>query len=278
MKIREACSLFVDQEARRRNLQQGTINGYKAVFRSLSRWADENGLAALEELDESKARAWVGSWAYRPSTTRRKLIQLKAFFRFAVERGWLLRSPVATLRLPKSDSPPTMPLTEAEVLALLGDCEKQPKERALILLMRHSGLAIGDAVTLKRASIVETELTLRRVKGGELVTVELPLAVVTAIRAIRGANPDYFWWTGRGQPITCERYWRSRLRAIARRAGVEGFRPPRLRDTFAVAMLAEGVPMRELSRLLGHTSVSTTERYYAPWDRRPRGTGASGSG
>ena len=167
MTIREACSTFLEQDARIRNLRQGTIQGYETVFRSLSRWADDNGLLVLEDLDESAAGAWVGTWACRPSTTRQRLSQLKGFFRFTVARGWVARSPMAALRPPRSDSPATMPFEVSEVRALLAASKHQPKERALILLMRFSGLAIGDAVTLRRESVADTELTLRRAKSGE---------------------------------------------------------------------------------------------------------------
>ena len=267
MTIREACSIFVDQEAHIRNLRQATIQGYETAFRSLSRWADENDLLVLEDLDESAARAWVGSWTCRPSTARLRLSQLKAFFRFTVERGWAARSPLATLRPPRSDSPPTMPLEVSEMRALLAAAEGQPKERALILLMRYSGLAIGDAVTLRRDSVAGVALTLRRARSGEQVTVDLPHAVVRAMMSIRSRNPDYIWWSGRGKPVTCAKYWRSRLGLIADRAGVAGFRPQRLRNTFAVSLLARGVLIQDVSSLLGHSSIQITERYYAPWDR-----------
>ena len=198
------------------------------------------------------------------------MAQMKRFFGFAVERGWLPRSPLARLRPPRNDSPPTLPLTVREMRAILAACVRQPKERALILLMRYSGLAIGDAVTLSREAVVGTELTLRRAKTGELVMVDLPHLVIRAIRRLRGPHPDFFWWSGRGKRVTSAKYWRERLREVAVRAGVAGFHPHRLRDTFAVALLTAGVAIEDVSALLGHSSIQTTERHYAPWDRRRR--------
>ena len=163
-----------------------------------------------------------------------------------------------------------MPLTVPEMRALLRACGQRLKERALILLMRYSGLAIGDAVTLRREAVVGTELTLRRAKTGELVMVDLPHIVVRAILSLRGPNPDYIWWSGRGQRVSSAKRWRARLGDIAARAGVEGFHPHRLRDTFAVALLTAGVSIEDVSSLLGHSSIQTTERHYAPWDRRRR--------
>ena len=270
MTIGDACSLFLREELRIRNLRPGTVEGYEMVCRLLLKWAERHGLSSLQDCDEASVRAWIAGWSCQPSTARQRLSQLKELFRFAVERGWLARSPLATVRAPKGESPPTLPLAVADMRALLAACEQRPKERALILLMRYSGLAIGDAVTLSRTSLSATELTLRRSKSGELVTVELPCAVARAIGTVRGSHPDYYWWSGRSHPVTCAKYWRARLGRVAERAGVEGFRPHQLRDTFAVSLLAAGVLMQDVSQLLGHSSVQTTERYYAPWDRQRR--------
>ena len=253
-----------------RNLAHSTVQGYGAMLRSLARWAERNGLSRLKDLDEDAIRKWVGSWTCRASTTRQRLAQARTFFRFAVERGWASRSPVTRLRPPRSDSAPTMPLTVIEMRALLGAAARQPKEHGLLLLMRYSGLAIGDAVTLCREALVGTELTLRRAKSGELVMVDLPHLVVRAVNRLRGPSPDHFWWSGKGRPVSSAKYWRARLRSVAARAGIEEFRPHRLRDTFAVALLTAGVSMEDLSALLGHSSIRTTERHYAPWDRRRR--------
>ena len=65
-------------------------------------------------------------------------------------------------------------------------------------------------------------------------------------------------------------YWRQRLARIAEKAGVQDFRTHRLRDTFAVELLLADVSIEDVSVLLGHSSVQTTERYYAPWDRSRR--------
>ena len=270
MKIAEACSSFIEEDLRFRNRAQGTIEGYEAVFRSLSRWADAQGLVVLEDLDDKIIRAWMRNWTCQPSTTRQRLARMKRFFRFAVERGWVPRSPLVTLRPPRSVSPPTMPLTVPEMRALLAATEGHVKERGLVLLMRYSGLAIGDAVTLGREALVGTELTLRRAKTGELVMVDLPHIVVRAMVPLRGPNPDFFWWSGRGKRVTRAKYWRARLRGFAARAGVAGFHPHRLRDTFAVSLLTAGVSIEDVSSLLGHSSIQTTERHYAPWDRRRR--------
>ncbi len=270
MTISDACSTFVEEEAAWRNLRRATVQGYQSVFRSLLCWSSDKDLSLLEDLDEEQFRAWMRSWTCQPSTARKRLTQMKAFFHVAVDRGWVSRSPLAKVRPPKSDSSPTMPLTLDEMRSLLAASADQPRERGLFLLMRYSGLAIGDAATLRRDALAGTELTLRRAKSSELVMVALPQVVVEAITPLRGRSAEHFWWTGKGARATTAKYWRSRLKDIADRAEVVKFHPHRLRDTFAVELLNAGVSMEDVSVLLGHSDVATTERYYAPWDRRRR--------
>jgi len=166
-----------------------------------------------------------------------------------------------------------MPLSMNEMTALLAAAEQRPREHAILLLLRYSGLAIMDAATLRRAAVKATgELVLRRAKSGELVTVALPDPVAAELDAVAAPSRDHFFWTGRSEPATAAKYWRAQLSGVAAAAGIERFHTHRLRDTFAVELLLAGVLIQDVSTLLGHSSVATTERYYAPWNlaRRER--------
>ena len=60
-------------------------------------------------------------------------------------------------------------------------------------------------------------------------------------------------------------YWQRRLQKVFVNAGVPGGHAHRFRDTFAVELLLAGIPIERVAALLGHTSIKTTERHYAPW-------------
>ena len=98
---------------------------------------------------------------------------------------------------------------------------------------------------------------------------DLPEPVVAALESLPADGRHYFW-TGKSAPATAAKLWRRRLRAVAANARVEDFRSHRLRDTFAVELLLAGVAMQDVSVLLGHSSIQTTERYYAPWNKSRR--------
>jgi integrase/recombinase XerD len=107
-----------------------------------------------------------------------------------------------------------------------------------------------------------------RQKTGTHVSVPIPLDVADEVKGAMSLNdsPRYiFWNTGTGKPQTAVTNWQHDLRQVFRAAGQPDGHPHQLRDTFAVRLLEQGVPLEEVSKLLGHTSIKTTEKFYAQW-------------
>jgi site-specific recombinase XerD len=81
----------------------------------------------------------------------------------------------------------------------------------------------------------------------------------------------YFFWSGHGKVQSATSNWGQRYIAPCfKAAGIESegnMLSHRLRDTFAVDLLEKGVPMEEVSKLLGQTSIRTTEKHYAKWSK-----------
>lgn len=268
MKLSVACDAFLE-DCRARNLSASTFGNYKGVLGQLRDFATTRGISEISEIDVATLRAWRATWKIKPATHQLRLVLLKRLFGFAVNEGWIAQSPADPLKPPKNDAAPTMPLTREEVRAMFAAAGGATRERALLMLMRYSGLAIRDASTLRRDALYGAELTIRRAKSGELVMCTLPRPVAGELE-IWGRDRPHFFWTGSSKPGTVANYWRQRLAQIAEQAGVQSFRTHRLRDTFAVELLLADVSIEDVSVLLGHSSVQTTERYYAPWDRSRR--------
>jgi integrase/recombinase XerD len=144
----------------------------------------------------------------------------------------------------------------------------------LIQLMRWTGLAIRDAVTLEREEIhfdkaakLHSIVTSRQ-KTGTHVSVPLKPDVAEELLAVLNGNPKYVFWTGNGLESSTVTHWQDDMRTLFKAAKIESnghMRSHRLRDTFAVDLLSKGVPMEEVSKLLGHDSIKTTEKSYARW-------------
>ena len=253
-----------------RNLSESTRNGYRSLFRQMLAFVDEHDQSEISGLNAQIIRSWRETWTVKPSTHETRLKLLSAFFRFARNEGWIEQSPIVNLKPPRRNAAPTLPLSRDEVKDLIRAADSLPWERAMLLLMRYSGIAIQDAATLSKDAITDSLLTLRRAKTGEVVVVDLPRVALDALCAVARPDSRYYFWSGKSKPVTAAKTWRDRLQRVAVRAGVKDFRPHRLRDTFAVELLLQGVAMEDVSVLLGHGSISITERYYAPWSRARR--------
>ncbi|MGC8761929.1 MAG: tyrosine-type recombinase/integrase [Bryobacteraceae bacterium] len=190
-------------------------------------------------------------------------------FRFAVEQGWLASSPAAGVKPPKSALTPTLPFSEEEMRRILAACDRFPGKgrqlRALVLLMRYSGLRIMDAVTLARDRIRDGKLFLYTQKTATPVWVPLPPAVLEALESFVPESEQHYFWTGRSRPDAAARVWSNKLRKIFLRAGLPDGHSHRFRDTFAVRLLENGVSLEVVSVLLGHQSIRVTEKHHAPW-------------
>jgi integrase len=204
---------------------------------------------------------------------------LRSFFRYALNAGLIPRNPAAALSAIKVDVAPTLPLDAGQYERLLdavgevfSDPVKVARIRALIRCMRYTGLAIGDVVCLERTAVRYdaakqiTRVVTSRAKTGVDVSIPIPADLARELAEVANGNPRYiFWQTGNGASESAIKQWHRDLRQVFEKAGMPKGHPHQLRDTAAVEWLNAGIPLEEVSRLLGHASIRTTEKHYAPW-------------
>jgi len=259
------------------------IGKYTRELARLRTFCEHNRVYTAQGITRELLTGFCATWPdlYPSSTTRSKVRErVRSFLRYCFEAQWLARIPA--LPKIKIDEPPTMPLTAAEYTRLLdavygtvADPTQRAKVHALIQLMRWSGLAIRDALTLKRAEIQFDEakqlhrIVTARQKTGTHVSVPIPPDIAQELLAVANGNPDYIFWSGKGEEESITKNWAKYYIApcfkAAKIPSTGHMMSHRLRDTFAVEMLQTGVPMEEVSKLLGHQSIRTTERSYARW-------------
>jgi integrase len=139
----------------------------------------------------------------------------------------------------------------------------QQQMRAMILLLRNSGLRISDACALKRDRIdKDGELFLHAIKNDKPVWLPLPKDVVKALDSIDEGNP-YLFWTGTSNPASNLGMWRLRFKRLTDIAGIKGRGfAHRLRASFSVELLNKGVPLEMVALILGN-SARIVEKHYA---------------
>jgi integrase len=269
-------------DAKARNLREPTVYKYHLLSRQMARFAEDQGLRLLPEFDLPTLRKFRASWPNQNLGALKKLEYLRAFFRFAHESQWIDDNPARKLESPKVKQAPTMPFTPEQMADILRACDDYGRKcrggkyqgpenagriRAFVLLLRHSGLRIGDAVTLERGRINGDKLFLYTAKTGTPVYVPLPDFVLTALEAVPKISEKYFFWTGESKVDSATGDWQRTLKGVFKQAGIPDGHAHRFRDTFAVGLLQAGVPMERVSVLLGHSSIKVTEKHYSPWVR-----------
>ena len=263
-------------------MRKPTIYKYELLSRQMAKFATDQGIRFLRELDLPMLRKFRATWPNENLGALKKLEYLRAFFRFAHESRWLEENPARELESPKVKQSPTMPFTPEQMAAVLAACEKYGMKcrggkyrgpenvrriRALVLLLRHSGLRIGDAVTLERSRITGDKLFLYTAKTGTPVYLPLPEFVLTALEAVPKISEQYFFWSGESKRDSATGDWQRALKGVFKEAKIPDGHAHRFRDTFAVGLLQAGVPMDRVSVLLGHSSIKVTEKHYSPWVR-----------
>jgi len=201
-------------------------------------FGETEGRRYLKEFDLPALRRFRASWVDSGISALKKLERLRAFYRFAFESGRVPENLPRKLKNPKVTNPPTLPFKKDEFVSILAACPKYTGDaarlRAFVLLLRYSGMRIGDTATCARDRLNGRRLLLYMHKTNEPVFVVLPEFVVQALASMVPASDRYFFWTGEGDRETAAGNWRRSLRKLFRLVGVTDGHPHRFRDTFAV--------------------------------------------
>jgi integrase/recombinase XerD len=272
-----------------------TQKKYETTARKLRSWAQSKSFTLLSQITTDALDEWKTHWkpkAKHPddrmgkTTAGRHLEKVKAFFKYCQRMGWIKASPAYGVKAIKPDETETLPLLGGRYEQVLeatyrydGDMRQDDRYgqelRALIELMRWSGLRISDALTVAKDRIVGNRFTLRTVKNGTKLTVILPDHIVAALHALPTrptVDARYFFWSGKSEIKSLTGQWQRKLGRLNRYLSMldyDGrplqFHSHQLRDTFAVEHLLAGTSMQDLSKMLAHKTVRVTEKYYAPW-------------
>lgn len=249
----------------------------------------EPDLAALSALTPADLRAFLAERAREGdsnATRARRLAAVRGFLRFLARHHGLVPQAIAGLRGPRPRAPVPRALAPTEARAVANEAGEvvhaasartqapalqTARDRALFTLLYGCGLRIAEALALdvRDAPRPGSDAALRvRGKGNKERLVPVLPAVREAVGAWLAQHPDprpespLFLGArgGRLDPAVAQRV----LRTYRRLAGLpEHTTPHALRHSFATHLLGGGADLRAIQELLGHASLSTTQRYTA---------------
>ena len=238
-------------------------------------------LAGLAGLSPADFRAWLAARVrdgLARSSTARALAVVRNLFAWLHKRGLAENPAIGAVRTPKvpRSVPKALSAEQAvDTLDAVAELDERPwvakRDAAVLLLLYGCGLRIGEALSLRRneAPVPGQEGLVITGKGSKQRVVPLLPLVIEAIADYLAQCPHRLADKGplfvaiRGGPLRA-RPIQARLKSLRPLLGLpETATPHALRHSFATHLLAGGGDLRAIQELLGHSSLSTTQRYTA---------------
>lgn len=262
-----------------RRYAEPTTAAYERDLRQFHAHLTERGLT-LREVDPRALRGFLATLhgELSPTSVARKLSAIRSFYRYAQRQGWVEANPgtlVATPKRPKA-LPKVVPIDE--LVALL-ETPKQDtvlgrRDRAILELLYAGGLRCAELCALDVTDLDPTQRTARVLgkgskerlvpvgrKAWEALEAWLASRPLLLSRQRKGQDPAALFLNYRGGRLSTrwvgkaiDRY--TTLCALRRKV-----HPHALRHSFATHLLDNGADLRSIQELLGHRSISTTQRY-----------------
>jgi integrase/recombinase XerC len=241
-------------------------------------------LTVLGKLKPAEFRAWLaerGRQGMARTSTARAFSSVRSFFRFLDRQGLAHNSSIGAIQTPRLPRSVPKALSEPDMEELLDTPSEQEREAwvdlrdtAVLLLLYGAGLRIGEALGLTRGTVdgllARGGDTLGITgKGNKTRLVPLLPQALEAMTAYRDACPlmkalgpnDAFFLGARGGPLD-PAIVQKRVRELRHQLGLpDSVTPHALRHSFATHLLGAGGDLRTIQELLGHASLSTTQRY-----------------
>jgi len=236
-------------------------------------------LGAFDRLSPADFRAYLARRVQRHAdrgSLARGLSVLRGFVRFLHRRGLASTSALAALRSPRLRASVPKPLTVDDATAavyIVGDFAtggwQGKRDIAILTLLYGCGLRLSEALGLRRGEAPLSEMLVVTGKGQKQRLLPVLPAVRAAVADYLAACPHALETDGplfvgaRGGPLN-PRIVQRQMEAVRGHLGLpESATPHALRHSFATHLLGAGGDLRAIQELLGHASLSTTQRYTA---------------
>ena len=269
---------FLDYLTYERNVSVNTIAAYRDDLESFVGFLCNEYLTMardqidLRRVDHLAIRSYLAHLARKKlsrASIARHLSALRSFFKYLMREGDVDANPARAVATPRREKHLPSVLQTSEIASLFEVPDLSSplgiRDRAWLELLYASGLRISELVGIDIDDIeLRARLVKVRGKGSKERIVPFGTKAEEAIRAyleVRSADEDALFVNYRGQRITVRsvrRLFSRYVREASLRAGIS---PHTLRHSFATHLLNAGADLRAIQELLGHASLSTTQKY-----------------
>lgn len=281
----EARALWLEHLANERRASPRTLEAYGfAAARYIAFLEQHRGegltVRTLAEVTAGEVRAWLahlrsGETPLSPRSLSQALSAIRTFHRFLDRRLDAPNAAIALVRGPRVKPGAPRPVSEDQARGLIAEPALDPdradweiaRDQAVLTLLYGCGLRISEALSLKGADAPLPENLRITGKGSKTRVVPVLPAVREAVNAYLAETPfrsgpdEPLFRAKRGGPLS-PRHVQATVQNLRSRLGLPASATPHaLRHSFATHLLGAGADLRSIQELLGHASLSTTQRY-----------------
>jgi integrase/recombinase XerC len=281
----EALSAWLEHLAQERRLSPRTLETYGFAGRRYLAFLGQHrgeavSLKDLGGITAGEIRAWLahlrsGDAPLSPRSLSQALSAIRTFHGFLDRRLDTPNPALALVRGPKVKPGAPRPVSEDQAIGLIAEPALDPgredwevaRDQAVLTLLYGCGLRISEALSLKRSDAPIPDSLRITGKGSKTRMVPVLPAVKQAIAAYLEAVPHVLeadkplFRAKRGGPLS-PRHVQATVQNLRSRLGLPASATPHaLRHSFATHLLGAGADLRSIQELLGHASLSTTQRY-----------------
>lgn len=281
MSIQNAMDDFLDDLALSRRLSHHTVRAYENDLMDWFSFLKKQNILTLEELnlrlEPVQLRAYLASLSDHAAKTTlcRRLSAIRSFVKYAKNKKWLDKDVTQLITNPKIPKKLPRYLKIEDMQQLVESPDTQTllgrRDRALFELIYGSGLRVSEAVQL---NVEDLDLSHGWVKvlgkGNKERVVPLGEPASTALTAmiadrtdlnLKKHSTEILFMNVRGGRLTTRSVARILAKHLVRIAATQFISPHGLRHSFATHLLQNGADIRSIQELLGHSQLSTTQRY-----------------
>lgn len=258
-----------------RNVSPHTLRGYLSDLEQLSAFLGDKELSAVDHQTLRRFIAHLMQGEVKKSSIARKLSAIRAFFKYLNREGVLTSNPARLVATPRREKRLPGVLTADDALRLMeSPSAKKPaddnamlRDRAVLETLYSTGIRASELIGMNRDDIDGNDSLIRvRGKGRRERIVPIGSKALDAInayltRSSRIAETAAIFTGPSGKRLTA----RTVQRILENHRKQLGLRqkasPHTLRHSFATHLLESGADLRAIQELLGHASLSTTQRY-----------------
>jgi integrase/recombinase XerC len=250
-----------------RNVSPHTVRNYLSDLSQFSSFLTSGGRdQGVDKIDLVTLRAYLAELkknGLSKTTVARKLATLRSFFQYLTREGWVDQNPARWITAPKKEKRLPKFLTVDEAQRLMGN-PRILRDTAILETFYSTGIRISELVSLKKEDI-DFHAGLIRVfgKGRKERIVPIGEKAMTVLQQYLQLFPlaeGVVFCNAKREPLTTRTIHRI-VKQYMRQIDRPSFSPHTLRHTFATHLLEGGADLRSVQEMLGHTTLSTTQRY-----------------